>query len=351
MKNLFTKIYSVLLIVLITAVFGEIKAAEWEKILNLKGTWKFSIGDDINRSLPDYDDSDWETIRVPSSWENEGFYGYNGYAWYRKEFQLPDKINSSVVFLDLGAIDDVDQTFINGNLIGASGTFPPDYQTAYYANRKYPVPIKYLKPGKNVIAVRVFDSELEGGILRGDIGLYIRTNSLSADINLEGEWKFCTGDNKEWANPDYDDKNWRQIIVPGFWETQGFNGYDGFAWYRNSFFVSSKFKDKKLVLIAGRIDDLDEVYLNGVLIGSTGEIHDNPFANSQSNEYQQFRGYFIPDGVIKTSGENTVAVRVWDGFKDGGIYEGPVGIITQEKYTKFWRERRKNKNIFELFFE
>jgi hypothetical protein len=343
-----------ILIILFAALFSQTALAQkWDRLLNLKGWWKFSIGDDMNWANPSYNDDEWEEIRVPSYWEEEGFYGYNGYAWYRKHFKLPGDFSSSTIYLHLGAIDDIDEVYVNGKLIGFSGSFPPNYQTAYYAYRKYPVPLKYLKKdGDNLIAVRVYDAELGGGIASGDIGLYYMPNSLLSDVNLEGEWKFKTGDNKDWKNKNIDDKEWKDVIVPGFWESQGFKDYDGFGWYRKSFNMPERLRNKKLVLMVGRIDDLDEVYLNGQLVGSTGHIYDDPSQNSHSYEYEQFRGYYIPEGLIKYDEENVVAVRVYDGWRDGGIYSGPVGFITQERYTKFWREmKKKKKNIFEIFFE
>jgi len=128
-------------------VFGQ----DWERIENLKGYWKFSIGDDLNWSKTSYDDDNWEEIKVPSSWENEGFHGYNGYAWYRKHFDFYGETPSGVVYLFLGAVDDVDQAYVNGNLVGSTGSFPPDYKTAYYAYRKYPVPIQYLNKGGDML--------------------------------------------------------------------------------------------------------------------------------------------------------------------------------------------------------
>src|SRR5690606_33114607 len=62
----------------------------WQKVINFDGTWKFSIGDDKTWASENYNDENWETIKVPSSWENEGFHGYDGYAWYRKHFSLPE---------------------------------------------------------------------------------------------------------------------------------------------------------------------------------------------------------------------------------------------------------------------
>jgi len=333
-------------------VFGQnVFGQDWERFENLKGYWKFSIGDDLNWSKTSYDDDNWEEIKVPSSWENEGFHGYNGYAWYRKHFDFHGETPSGVLYLFLGAVDDVDQAYVNGNLVGSTGSFPPDYKTAYYAYRKYPVPIQYLnKGGDNVIAVRVYDSELQGGIVSGDVGLYV-LEGLNTDLNLEGQWKFKTGDNKKWKENSFSDKDWDSIIVPGFWESQGYNNYDGYAWYRKTIRIPYDFKNKKLVLVLGKIDDLDEVYLNGELIGSTGTMKDNPDENEFSQEYAQFRGYYIPDGLIKINADNLIAVRVYDGWKDGGIYQGPIGLITQSDYIKYWRHKKDKKNIFELLFK
>lgn len=339
--------------IILFLTFGQnIFAQDLERLVNLKGYWKFSIGDDFNWANSSYNDDDWEEIRVPSSWENEGFHGYNGYAWYRKHFDLQGKIPSSSIYLLLGTIDDVDQVYVNGNLVGFSGLFPPNYQTAYYVHRKYPVPFHFFKKnGDNVISVRVYDSELQGGITMGEIGLFFMSNGLISNINLEGLWKFKTGDNKEWKKNNFNDKDWDKIVVPGFWESQGYNNYDGFGWYRKTFKVPSDLKNKKLVLMVGKIDDLDQVYLNGELIGSTGNIKDNPAENKFSHEYAQFRGYYIPEGLVRFNEENAIAIRVYDGWRDGGIYEGPVGLITQERYTKFWRKKKDKKNIFELLFD
>jgi len=52
------------------------------------------------------------------------------------------------------------------------------------------------------------------------------------------------------------------------------------------------------------------------------------------------RAYFIPDHVLRPDSENIISVRVYDGFVDGGIYDGPIGLITQEKYRQFWRGKQ-----------
>ncbi len=323
------------------------------KIINLEGNWRFSIGDNLEWASLNYNDSQWEKIYVPSSWEDEGFNGYNGYAWYRIKFTLPKSYNGSTLYLALGKIDDVDETYVNGKLIGKSGTFPPDYQSTYYAWRNYPVPSEILnRNGINLIAVRVYDSQLSGGIVEGDIGIYAAINSLVPDVSLEGEWKFKTEDDFAYKNTDFNDEDWNSIIVPGYWESQGYKDYDGVAWYRKKFYVSQKLIGQKLVVLLGKIDDYDEVYLNGKLIGSTGDmkkIHSN---FDHGNEYSQFRGYYLQDDNLLHKGDNVIAVRVYDGYNVGGIYEGPIGLITQKKYINYWKNHKdkEKKNFLDYFF-
>ncbi|MBU2492412.1 MAG: beta galactosidase jelly roll domain-containing protein [Bacteroidetes bacterium] len=326
-------------------------AGDWDRILNLRGQWKFSIGDDKKWADIGYDDSNWETVRVPSFWEEEGFYGYNGYAWYRKEFVLAEILKDESVYISLGYIDDVDEVYLNGKFIGSSGKFPPDFKTAYNADRKYPVPAKYFnKNKKNVLAVRVFDATLGGGINSGDIGIYVKSYEFLVDKNLEGEWKFSTGDREEFKEKDFDDSKWNKIFVPGYWETQGYDEYNGVAWYRKTFTISSSFNDDQLVLLLGKIDDIDEAYLNGNLIGQTGSFSSDPENSNFNNEWQELRGYLFPSNLLNKNGVNVIAVRVYDSYINGGIYEGPIGIATQNNYRNAWKRISKKRSFWDVIF-
>ena len=322
-------------------------SSEWEQIVGLTGNWKFSVGDNTEWASPVYNDDNWDQIKVPSSWENQGFHGYDGYAWYRTTFEIPEKYMNNVLYLFLGYVDDVDQAFINGKQVGYSGSFPPNYRTAYDVNRRYPLPSGVLYFNKpNTIAVRVYDDELEGGILRGEIGIYTPAYSLDNGINLAGTWKFRTGDNPDWKDSSLDDSNWSDIIVPGFWETQGFPEYDGYAWYRKSVFVPQKYSSEKLVLVLGKIDDIDEAYINGKLVGSTGNLD----VRDMGDHYLKLRGYYLSHDNLKYGENNIIAVRVFDGFRNGGIYEGPVTIIPQKDYISYWNKLRNGENFIEKIF-
>ncbi len=123
---------------------------------------------------------------------------------------------------------------------------------------------------------------------------------------------------------------------------QGLKNYDGFAWYRTTFNLPEKFRHRKMVIVLGMIDDIDQTYINGKLVGSIGDWNFETVSENfnHNDEWLAFRGYFIPDDILVAGKENTIAVRVYDGHGDGGIYKGPVGLITQEKYRTLWKKNK-----------
>jgi len=320
-----------------------------QRELNLEGKWKFNIGDNMEWAKADFNDKNWDKIRVGNKWEDEGFPGYDGFAWYRVEVPIPlAKFNDDDDFyLYLGRIDDADEVYVNGSLIGKSGSFSPHYSTAWDRLRVYYIPREILsKDGANVIAVRVYDYQGEGGILRDGEGIMIKTkpNQFGKGINLEGLWKFTPGDNLEWRNQTIDDTGWSSIFVPAEWEQQGFRDYDGYAWYRRSFFVPSNYNvDETQVLVMGKIDDMDLTFLNGELVGKTGKLTlKSTRVNLEGWEYNQLRCYYLTSTKLQAGKLNTIAVRVYDGKQRGGIYEGPVIVVPLSSFVRYWRNNRGN---------
>jgi len=345
------KIFRIVLLIIITIFYvgcfeyhnqPQHKSEKEKLVLDLSGRWKFNLGDDINWKEAKFDDSEWEKINVPSSWENQGFHGYDGYAWYRTSFKLKSSDAEKDLYLILGYVDDVDQTFINGNLIGVSGGFPTNYRTAYNAFRKYYIPKEFLnKDGENIIAVRIFDDELDGGIMSGGIGLYTYDSGFEPDVNLSGIWDFKIGDDslflkKETKNFDSD-----KLMVPAHWDVQGYQDYDGFGWYKKTFLLPKDLDGESMILLMGKIDDIDQTYVNGILVGSTGKWNFTgiPTDFDSNEEYRISRVYSVPRKLLKYGQTNTIVVRVYDGFKNGGIYDGPVGLIKQSNYKKYFDKK------------
>lgn len=350
MKTMYQRLSAFMFFMAIISIPGN--AEDLRKIVSLSGYWKFSIGDDINWANPLYDDSDWDEINVPEQWEDQGYNEYNGYAWYRKTIRIGDIPAGGTIFLMLGRIDDADMVYLNGKLLGKSGKFPPDFVTAYDKVRKYAIPSGYLKTdADNVIAVRVYDTYLDGGITDGPAGIYYDADNDYLSLKLNGRWKFHTGDSKEWKSPDFNDVGWKAINVPSEWENEGYAGYNGYAWYRLKFRLPQNFSDKEMYLSLGKIDDVDEVYLNGLLIGSVYNLKKDRDYRRSGWEFNARRLYKIKEGSLKRNAINTIAIRVYDGQLRGGIYEGPVGIMSAENYRRYRNKYYSNQPFWDQIYD
>jgi S-formylglutathione hydrolase FrmB len=150
-------------------------------------------------------------------------------------------------------------------------------------------------------------------------------------LPLHGEWRIAFGfyaANKEALLPDHNDSNWVTVSVPAFWNDYEISrGFSGLALYRKTFFLPETAKGKPLYLLLGRINSIDEAYLNGQLIGKTGDLE-----NTADGE---LRAYLLPDSLMMYGKINTLAVRVFCKNLDGGIYAGAgrdkklIGIFTK----------------------
>jgi sialate O-acetylesterase len=321
-------------------LFQSVFALGLRKEVNLSGRWRFTTGNDTAYANPKFDDSDWDKIRVPGIWEHQGYRNYNGYAWYRTRFNVSGSLKDEILILDAGTIDDVDRVYLNGRLIGGKGEFPPDYLTAYNIPRMYLIPNEILHFGdENCLAVQVYDDWGEGGFVSGRIGIYSESAKY-ANLDLTGNWKFHTGDDSLWSRSSLDDADWESIIVPGQWESQGHPDYDGYAWYRLKTTIPRQLSGEKLILNMGAVDDADEVYFNGVRIGRTGYFPAEKYGKDNEKFYNQERIYTLPSNLVRWGSENTLAVRVYDVWGEGGIYKTPVQIITQYEFNKHQRVHR-----------
>lgn len=131
--------------------------------------------------------ADWATMKLPGYWENSGvpaLAAFDGVVWYRKEFDLPQDWQGKDLILHVGPVDDRDTTYVNGVRVG--GLDGADLQ------RDYPVGNQLLKPGKNVISVRVLDTGGMGGIHGKPEDMRIEAPGVagSQPISLAGDWQY-----------------------------------------------------------------------------------------------------------------------------------------------------------------
>lgn len=133
---------------------------------------------------PGFDDSGWQSEEVPNSPAAD----FDGIFWYRRTVTIPAEWASKELTLSLGAIDDCDETFFNGEKVGATGTSTPNY---WSVPRVYKIPGKLVKAGANTIAVRVADMYSNGGLMGPEPLLYLQFGNDKNDrIRLNGAWKY-----------------------------------------------------------------------------------------------------------------------------------------------------------------
>jgi len=141
----------------------------------------------------------WRLLRVPAYWEKRlgGQLGeYDGFAWYRCFVKVPAAWRGLRLRLELGKIDDCDETFFNEQKVGLSGALPPKHRTASGRHRRYTVAPQHVRAGAyNLIAVRVYDRGGGGGIYSGSPRLWCEKGLL----DLRGNWHFRRGDDPAWA--------------------------------------------------------------------------------------------------------------------------------------------------------
>lgn len=125
-----------------------------------------------------FDDSSWLTLQQPLAWEEQSLGNFDGIVWLRKHFTLAE--NNKPITLEIPAIDDNDETFVNGIKVGET--------IGWDKKRIYQIPSEILKVGDNVIAIRVTDNGGGGGIYGNNEEL--KLISGNNQIPLSGTWKF-----------------------------------------------------------------------------------------------------------------------------------------------------------------
>jgi hypothetical protein len=144
-----------------------------------------------------------------------------------------------------------------------------------------------------------------------------------------GTWSFAKGDDPSWSAVDFDDSKWQKVKGGQDWRLHSnYTDKNAIGWYRqtvsaNDLLVGSPFTKLDLGIIAG----VDETFLNGHKIGSSGD-----FNKPGCRDYATWRQYAGAAGNLKKEG-NVIAVRIrslggkgtyGDGTYPGGLYDDPV---------------------------
>ena len=157
-------------------------------------------GEGLGYADPAANITEWKNINLPQFFETAGL-KIDGAVWVRKEIEIPQSWAGKDLELNLTAIDDYDVTYFNGTRVGGIGVETPN---SYTVPRHYRVPGNLVRGGRNVIAVRVFDSAGEGGFAGAGKMSIAPSDAKEADtISLSGAWSYKVELGLEPKQPDW----------------------------------------------------------------------------------------------------------------------------------------------------
>ncbi len=173
-------------------------------------------------------------------------------------------------------------------------------------------------------------------------------SSIAQDVVLENA-KFRVGDDASWAGVNVDESSWRDIKNSATWTSQGVKVENGFGWYRYHVTIPKSLLEKSdlketVDFVLGGIDDADETYLNGKLIGKTGRFPSDE--KGYASQWSTKRNYRVKanSSLIKWDADNVLAVRVYNGGDPGGMFEGPIRVRVSNTIDNLSIEVKEVKN-------
>jgi sigma-B regulation protein RsbU (phosphoserine phosphatase) len=152
--------------------------------------------------------------------------------------------------------------------------------------------------------------------------------------SLDGLWRFHTGDNPAWSDPNFDDSQWPLLRSDEAWSEQGYTHYGGFAWYRFTVAVPEGSRNWSVYL--GPMETGYQLFVDGRLAGSFGPIL-NYRAYAASS-----RAFAISPAAVSGPRTFHIAIRtwhapVWADYAPGGFfgssYFGDSRLIAQRAAT------------------
>jgi len=309
-------------------------------------------------------DSVFSKINLPGSIDfiSKKHQDFNGSILFKKVIDIRDT-DKDYNFIIEGGIDDYDATYLNGHLIGTS--------LLYNSPRNYFINKNILVHGDNILEIKFHDVSGYGGF-KGRMYLKSEVGEI---IPISGTWeyqiiKFKTENDNLFSNNanlsinpiiwdlklkrslyssfEFDDFFWESINTPIFlkdlYNTE--TDLNGIFWFRKMVIINDIDKDYMISIPKG-IDDSDEIYFNGSLVGG-------------ANCYNCPRNYIIKKELLK-KGKNIISILLSDTNADGGILS-PILLNSGDESTSIsndWKYKQiyhfqnisiltvSNQNVFE----
>ena len=258
------------------------------------GSWKFSPDDDQAWVAAEFDDSTWEVVNLPETWDKHGQTSdAKSVGWYRRHFTVPASAAGKTVFIEMGVIHGANQTYVDGVKVQDIGG--GYWDNSWVMTRPVELPSALATPGNHVVAVRINGS-------RG--GGFVETVLPPAG-----------------PSP----------LDPGRSAGNISTGYavGGIGWYRQHFTLPGSDEGKQVRVVFDGSYMETTVWINGVEVGRNNYGY-SPF------------GFDLTPYLKPAGQENILAVKVVNQGKNSRWYSGsglyrPVHLeITKPMRVALW---------------
>jgi putative membrane-bound dehydrogenase-like protein len=226
---------------------------------------------------------------------------------------LPKTADAAAAIVDAGLPRDPDlHTRLAATLVLADMPPAAALGGALYAASRVPENYKdrWLSRALFIAATRHRDTFLPlysadpGAVPIADLPLPLRLGVLKPDWRAPAASELAT---------------WRDMQVPGNWESRGLPDFDGVVWFTRTFAWSGGPTDASISL--GRIGNAAEVWVNGLSVTPAGA----PGAGRGGGRGGGPPAYAVPAGTLK-AGPNVLTVRVTNGRNEGGFLGTPESM-------------------------
>ena len=153
---------TILVIILLFGSLFSLKAqsfdaSQWTQgVTTITSPWHFHPGDDPAWASPSFDDSAWPLLSTDRQWQEQGYGGLKGYAWYRLRVKLP--ATTQPLAIDIGSISSAGEVYADGKLLGSEGIMRPKPEWSFHLKANA-IPLPVSCNGRWVeIAVRIWKS-------------------------------------------------------------------------------------------------------------------------------------------------------------------------------------------------
>lgn len=140
---------SIILLLAFTCLASGLFAKSFQSPIN--STWKYHAGDNKEWKNPSYNDSSWETVKIPGTVRGDK----NRFFWIRSEIEVPRQLlNDDIVYISFSSTTASYELYCNGSFVTNHGTIEPKASLCRVESVVVGVPSSAIVNGKIPVAIR-----------------------------------------------------------------------------------------------------------------------------------------------------------------------------------------------------